>query len=162
MPGRFPRALPCFANKAWGVQTGRDLDESLRALSDSVAASSGTPRTPTDVTAGVAADPGTTYGVVAPASDDHVHGIDTDGTPGTVGNASAQGGGPGLAIVDHTHRLGIVGTKGDLLASDGTNPVAVTVGANGTVLMADSAQASGVAWSPLVDQDARILALIGL
>lgn len=55
--------------------------------------------------------------------------------------------------------------KGDLLVSNGTNFLTVAVGTNGYVLTADSAQTTGVAWTPTsgtsIDDDARKLALIG-
>jgi hypothetical protein len=38
-------------------------------------------------------------------------------------------------------------TKGSLLVGNNSKPVSLAVGANGTVLTADSAQATGVAWS---------------
>ncbi|NIP44436.1 MAG: hypothetical protein GWN61_23865, partial [candidate division Zixibacteria bacterium] len=41
---------------------------------------------------------------------------------------------------------GITGNKGDILVHDGTNFVDVSVGADGLVLTADSAQSSGVKW----------------
>lgn len=40
-------------------------------------------------------------------------------------------------------------TKGDIIVDDGTNAVRVAVGADNTVLTADSAQSSGVAWSTI-------------
>jgi hypothetical protein len=98
------------------------------------------------VQAGVASDPGTTSGITTVALEDHVHNVDTTGTPGTVGATSAQGTGTGLARTNHTHRLGLLTAKGDLIGFNGTNPVVVTVGANGLVLMADSTAASGWSW----------------
>lgn len=38
-------------------------------------------------------------------------------------------------------------TKGDVIVNNGTNNIRVAVGSNGQILMADSAQASGVKWA---------------
>jgi len=46
-------------------------------------------------------------------------------------------------------------TKGDLIVNDGTDNIRVGVGANGTVLIADSAEASGVKWSNIAAKYAR-------
>ncbi len=46
-------------------------------------------------------------------------------------------------------------TKGDLIVNDGTDNIRVGVGANGTVLIADSAEASGVKWSNISAKYAR-------
>jgi hypothetical protein len=43
--------------------------------------------------------------------------------------------------------LSPITTKGDLVSNDGTNDVRVAVGANGTVLTADSVQTSGLSWT---------------
>jgi hypothetical protein len=162
MAGRLPLGVPRLDQEDWSQSMGRSLYEYLKSLFDSVKVLNRVPQTPEEIQAGVAASPGTTSGITTIALEDHIHAIDTSGIPGVVGTTSAQGTGTGLAVADHAHRMGIIGTKGDLLVSNGSNPVALGVGANGKVLVADSTQSSGVAWAPLVDQDARILALIGL
>jgi hypothetical protein len=43
-------------------------------------------------------------------------------------------------------KLGVQTNKGDLIAHNGTDAIAVAVGANGTVLQADSTAAGGVSW----------------
>jgi hypothetical protein len=63
-----------------------------------------------------------------------------------VGDAEADGTAATLARSDHQHKLGILTTKGDLLAYS-TLPVRVAAGANAQRLVADSAQAAGVKWA---------------
>lgn len=54
---------------------------------------------------------------------------------------------PVFSLSDHTHADNMPGTtKGDLIGHNGTNEVRVAVGANDTILTADSAQATGVRW----------------
>ncbi|MEM8737276.1 MAG: hypothetical protein AAGG38_02195 [Planctomycetota bacterium] len=47
----------------------------------------------------------------------------------------------------NANQFGIVTTKGDIVAHDGTDPVRLTVGTNDQVLIADSTQASGLRWA---------------
>lgn len=49
-------------------------------------------------------------------------------------------------ISSYPEREDVLTTKGDLMAHDGTAAVRLPVGANGEVLSADSAQASGLKW----------------
>lgn len=52
------------------------------------------------------------------------------------------------STVDQANRyVNLQTTKGSLVAHDGTNPNAVTVGSNGDILTADSTASNGVAWS---------------
>ena len=157
MAGRMPGWLPRFSNLSLPVGVGNALDEVFKRLFDSTAALNRTPGDPSEIQAGVAADPGTLS--KAPALEDHVHAVDIDGLPSDVGTTNAQGNGPGLATVDHTHRIGILSAKGDILGSNGTNPVAVSIGSNGQVPVADSSQSAGWKWA---DSDAELLAWIGL
>jgi len=52
-------------------------------------------------------------------------------------------------------------TKGDLIVYNGTNNVRVGVGANGSVLVADSAQASGVKWDSAVTPSCKVYQTTG-
>jgi hypothetical protein len=47
-------------------------------------------------------------------------------------------------------KLGVQTAKGDLIAHNGTDAIAVAVGSNGQVLQADSTAAGGVSWVPAV------------
>jgi hypothetical protein len=147
MAGRYPRGLPNFINRPWDVQTTTDLQETFKSLFDSALVVAGTPGDPSEIQADSVASPGTLIGTTPPALDDHVHPVDTSGTPGVVGATSAQGVGSGLAVTDHTHRLGVVGVKGDVLGYDGANPAALSVGLDGQVLTADASQATGLRWT---------------
>jgi hypothetical protein len=82
------------------------------------------------------------------AAADHQHGLDIDGTPGNVATVSAQGAGPGVSLIDHTHRLTILTVKGDLLGHNGSDPIRIPVGADGYVPMADPLAAPGWSWQP--------------
>lgn len=53
-------------------------------------------------------------------------------------------------------------TKGDLVTRDGTNNIRLAVGLDGKFLKADSAQASGLAWSDVVATDIASLATTGI
>jgi hypothetical protein len=158
MPGRWPGKVPQFAGKPWSPFMGRSLDEFLRNIHKGMSNLQGTPGTPETVSGTSVADPGTGP---APALDDHVHDLDVTGTPVSVGTTNLQGTGAGIARTNHQHRVGIVSNKGDILVSNGTNPIALGVGANGLVLAADSTTASGLVWSS-VAADAELLAIIGL
>jgi hypothetical protein len=162
MAGRFPGTLPRFTGRQWSLELARDLDELMKRLFDSVSVMNRVPQDPTMIQAGDAADPGTTSGVTTAALEDHVHPVDISGTPGIVGDTSVQGVGTGLAATDHVHRLGIVSLKGDILSSNGTNPVAVAVGADGLVAMADAASTAGWKWANSGVEDAEFLAWIGM
>ena len=159
MAGRMPGWLPRFSNLSLPVGVGNALDEVFKKLFDSSAALNRAPGDPSEIRAGVAADAGTLSN--PPALDDHVHAVDIDGLPSDVGATNAQGNGPGLATVDHTHRLGILAYKGDILGFDGSNPTAIPVGSDGEVLVADSSAATGLSWSSSTE-DALLLAWIGL
>jgi hypothetical protein len=101
---------------------------------------------PTDVEGGVDAAIGKeTDGWV---SSRHRHHLNVTGTPGVVEATSAQGGGPGVSLNGHTHRLDLLEQKGDLVAFDGTNPVrlASPAGDDGLVLTRDITAATGLAW----------------
>lgn len=53
-------------------------------------------------------------------------------------------------------------TKGDIIAATAnSNPVRVAVGSDGTALLADSTQTSGVRWGKLSDSGTQILSLMG-
>lgn len=52
-------------------------------------------------------------------------------------------------------------TKGDLIVYNGTNNVRAGVGANGSVLVADSAQASGVKWDSAVTPSCKVYQTTG-
>jgi hypothetical protein len=62
---------------------------------------------------------------------------------------------------DATIQQGIVTTKGDLLGRSST-PARVPVGADGTVLTADSAAALGVSWKPSSVDEALAAAFMAL
>jgi hypothetical protein len=68
-------------------------------------------------------------------------------TTGVTGTLPIGNGGTGQTTATLAFdALSPLTTKGDLVSNDGTNDVRVAVGANGTVLTADSAEASGVKW----------------
>lgn len=76
--------------------------------------------------------------------------LDTPAAPvDTVVNAAtALGDGPAYAFEDHSHELDLgLTTKGDLLVRTATGYSRLPVGANTTVLTADSAETSGVKWA---------------
>lgn len=53
-------------------------------------------------------------------------------------------------------------TKGDIIAaSANSNPIRVAVGSDGTALLADSTQTSGVRWGKLSDSGTQILSIMG-
>jgi hypothetical protein len=86
------------------------------------------------------------------------------GTPITIDpNLGAdEGDGPSFAREDHRHAIDLKATtKGDIIVYTGSGYVRLAVGADGTVLTADSAQAAGLAWTS-VGEDAEFLAFIGL
>lgn len=66
----------------------------------------------------------------------------------------ASGGTGGSSATTGFNNLSPLTTKGDLIAHNGTDNIRVAVGANGTALVADSGQASGVAWSTVLAPDA--------
>ena len=67
------------------------------------------------------------------------------GYPQDVADAEADGTAALIARSDHVHKLGILTTKGDLLAYS-TLPVRVAVGTDNHVLVADSGSTPGVKW----------------
>jgi hypothetical protein len=96
----------------------------------------------------------------APSRDDHVHPTGA-GTPTTAAysDAAAVGTGPAAAMSDHRHGMPAAGggttiandtiwaAKGDIVGATGNDAASVlTVGANDTILMADSAAANGLKW----------------
>jgi hypothetical protein len=159
MAGRFVGPLPKFSNSGLPLECGRNLDEIFQRLLDSTSGLNRVPGDPSEIQAGVAADPGTTS--KAPALEDHVHPVDVSGTPGDVGATNAQGTGPGLARTDHTHRYGLFQYKGDLIGFDGTNPVVLNGADEGKVLTRDNGSPTGWAWSPPAG-GSDILSWIGL
>jgi hypothetical protein len=78
-------------------------------------------------------------------------GLPIDG--GTINTLPINRGGTGqITATLAFNALSPLTTKGDLVSNDGTDDVRVAVGANGTVLTANSAQASGLTWtSPLTN-----------
>jgi hypothetical protein len=102
---------------------------------------------PPDIEGGVSAAAGAESDGWASAS--HQHALDTAGTPGTVATVSAQGDGPSVSLNAHTHRLGILTTKGDLVAHNGTDPVRLPVGTAALVLTVDAVETAGVKWSTM-------------
>jgi len=69
-------------------------------------------------------------------------------TTGVTGTLPIGSGGTGQTTATLAfNALSPLTTKGDLVSNDGTNDVRVAVGANGTVLTADSAQTSGLSWT---------------
>jgi hypothetical protein len=72
-------------------------------------------------------------------------GLPIDG--GTINTLPINRGGTGqITATLAFDALSPLTTKGDIVSNDGTNDVRVAVGANGTVLTADSAEAAGVKW----------------
>jgi hypothetical protein len=73
--------------------------------------------------------------------------------------AGVRGHGPSYSYEDHTHDLDLLLTaKGDSLTkSDASTYIREAVGANDSVLMADSAQATGRIWSSIASVLAKIL-----
>lgn len=70
----------------------------------------------------------------------HQHGFATyTPAPAVVGGAAGSAGTSGFAPSrgDHTHQLGIVTTRGDIIVRDATVPVRLALGANGTVLQSN-------------------------
>lgn len=59
----------------------------------------------------------------------------------------AQGGTGAITATAAFNALSPLTTKGDLLGNNGTDDIRLAVGTNGQVLIADSAAASGLAWS---------------
>jgi hypothetical protein len=85
------------------------------------------------------------------------------GTPTDIGTANSKGTSDDFARGNHSHRLGIETTKGDLIAHNGADPVRLAVGATtGDALIVDPTQATGMKWgTPLAAEDAMWLAMIG-
>jgi hypothetical protein len=72
--------------------------------------------------------------------------VQTAAPTNPTGTAAAEGTGTALMRADATIKQGIVTTKGDILGHNATVPARHAVGANTTVLTADSAQTTGLAW----------------
>lgn len=68
------------------------------------------------------------------ATGGHQHALDTDGTPGAIVLASAQGAGPGVALADHTHGLTALTADEDILVRQSGALAKVAVGNEGDVL----------------------------
>jgi hypothetical protein len=68
----------------------------------------------------------------------------TAAPPGVTGAASSAGSGPAYALEDHVHRFDLLTAKGDLVAHNGTGPLALAVGTTGAPLVADAGQATGL------------------
>lgn len=107
--------------------------------------------------------------IPAPHEETHLQGGDdalqTPEDPETLTlNAPTDvGEGPSYALEDHVHELDLLLTnKGDLLLYTGSAYVRRAVGANNTVLTADSAQASGVKWAAPSSDDAEIIAFYAI
>jgi len=81
------------------------------------------------------------------AAANHQHPLNVTGSPGTVAAVSAQGNGPGVSLSGHTHRLGLLTTKGDMVGHDGSGPVRVPVGSDGYVPTVDVTAAPGWRWA---------------
>lgn len=113
---------------------------------------------PSTIEIGDAADPGTEDSWARP---DHVHAVGTPGAPPDVTTAAATGSSKVPARSDHVHKLGIVTTKGDSITHNGTGPVREAVGANDTILMADSTQVTGRAWVTVAAAAAKVLTAKG-
>jgi hypothetical protein len=79
----------------------------------------------------------------------HRHALNVAGSPGTVETISAQGNGPGVSLSGHTHRFGLLTTKGDFVGYDGSTPVRVPVGSDGFVPIGDATAAVGWRWTRL-------------
>ena len=83
----------------------------------------------------------------------------TNSAPAALGAAAAPGSSNNVARLDHVHAFpsasdvgavatSLVDAKGDIIAATGDNtPARVAVGANDTVLVADSAATAGVKWA---------------
>lgn len=86
----------------------------------------------------------------------------TRGVDGTSGSAHVAGAVcyPVFTAVDANEAnllASTMTTKGDLISTDGSDPKRVAVGTNGYVLMADSAQTSGVKWASLIPSGTLML-----
>lgn len=86
----------------------------------------------------------------------------TRGVDGTTASAHTAGAScyPVFTAVDANEAnllASTMTTKGDLISTDGSDPKRVAVGTNGYVLMADSAQTSGVKWASLIPSGTLML-----
>jgi hypothetical protein len=80
------------------------------------------------------------------ARDSEIPAFGGAGYPVDVLGTEADGSAGTTARSDHQHKLGILTTKGDLIAYS-TLPARVPIGTDGHVLTADSAQALGLKWA---------------
>ncbi len=78
------------------------------------------------------------------AVQDVLEALSFDTISGTV--PIAKGGTGQVSALTAFNALDPLTTKGDLIAHDGTNSVRQAVGANNTILVADSAQTNGIKW----------------
>lgn len=127
MAGRFPRPIPNLTRGEWDEKLRRDLEEFLRSAFGGLSALNGTPPDPTEIQAGVAADPGA---ALTPANSLHVHGVDTaaPSVPVALGGTSDEGSGSALMRADATLVLDNGGADaGDFLMWNGTAWVPVQV-----------------------------------
>lgn len=92
--------------------------------------------TPVAVTPDAGASAGTGTDVIRA---NHQHGFATyASTPPTIGAAGAAGtSATAPSRGDHTHALGIVTTRGDIIVRNATVPARLALGASGTVLQSD-------------------------
>jgi hypothetical protein len=84
----------------------------------------------------------------------------TDGRPGGalyVGTTQPAAPQSGDIWIDNAAGLSALSSKGDLASFDGSSSATVNVGANGTVLTADSTQTSGLAWAYRADEISSIM-----
>jgi hypothetical protein len=156
MPGRWSGARWNFA-RPWSIQLGRDLNQLLRRLGDGMSNLQASPAAPEDVELDGTPDAGVGP---SPALDDHVHNLPAAAPSNPTGATAAEGSSSSVLRADATIKQGIVTTKGDILAFS-TFPARHAVGNDGEVLVADSSQATGLAWSSAAE-DAEFLAWIGL
>lgn len=116
--GRFPRPIPNLTRGEWDEKMRRDLEEFLRSAFGGLSALSGTPSEPTEIQAGVTADPGS---AITPANSLHVHAVNT-AAPGVDVGAGAPSEGTGAALMraDAGLRLGIGTTQYDTIIRGST------------------------------------------
>lgn len=110
---------------------------------------------PEAITPDAVADPGTLTAGWAAA--DHTHPITTASPSNATGNAPSEGSATSFLRSDATIQQGIVTTKGDVLGYS-TVPARIPIGADGLRLTADSTQALGLSWTPIVLSPAQIVA----
>lgn len=110
---------------------------------------------PGTIQAGQTADPGTSGSGWIGA--DATFAVETAAPTNPTGTAAAEGSGTALMRADATVKQGIVTTKGDVLGFS-TVPAKLAVGSDALGLTADSGQATGLRWGPVVLSPAQIVA----